>query len=746
MSLCFLDTNDSPEAVFFKTTNEQCWIRLNTSSSPGALWGLCNVNVSSPSQYLGFTTGEQPLTIEPDAVHIPDQTAFIIGRERPLFSVYPNVNQPTITMDADHVEIKAPLTLTLPQSNDAFRIGETLTLNRQRVIVTPSERIDLAAPDVSVGESISITPKETLFSKPVTFLNTITASNVHIEESLSLPENSVLQCDQATASSLDVSQRLTVDSTSLFQSLGKTHLQSKELQFKMDTGRIWIGSNTQRSTNAFTPIQMDTEVSIAHLRVGGHLDVFGDVNVSKTLLLSDPMATHTVQGSLTVNGASLTVTRATPEFQKGVVIHQSCVIGQTHKPVEMIVYGTTHLSKGFYSHDCAYFDKTVRMNAELVFSPNAVSAPHQTVVGIPKGSLVLNNGHLWINTPSTSSTLCNPAWVFMANGNSSIQGQLTVTNGLSVNQPTLLNGTTEIMGQLTCRSDVALTKKFTVMGSTEFKGGSIFKESVQFQPGANLTLSDGTLDVHGNIQATTLTTSANVRIGETLEVPNCSTRLRNRRYAVYEPFVVSHERWIKFITIPYNRGYTQFYVKLQGHFFTPKQTKSFTIELGGTIQSPTLKHCSINGTLGTNIDPFANITFYQHTTTHDLVGYIEFQRRFEVGIEIDIEIGAEKDYYGWETTTTPPHASEWTPWWKPLMTPDEAIQSDVKYTMNKFGIGEKQPLYMLDVRPDARFQSNIYQPFPTDLLQSMGITPTLHQGQSYAALTDILAWLVRKTL
>ena len=739
MSLCFLDGKHSPEAVCFKTSNEDCWIRLNaaTATATGALWGI-----HGAGQYLGFTTGERPLQIEPNAVRIPDHTAFTIGdKDSPILNIQPAPS--TVSIQATDVQIHAPVTVRLPKSSSSqgFYIDTCFQANRSNITLSPSNQISLTAPTIALGDSLRLTSNALTVTSPTKFHQTVTTSNVHIHQSLTLPPNSRIEADQASIASMRISQHLTLEPTTVLQASGKTTLISDALTFQMDAGRLWIGATT---SNVSIPVQIDTHVAARALTTGA-LAVNGSATVDGVLTLAHPSVTHTIQGSLALSGKTLTVTQATPEFQKGLVVHQSCTIGQTHKPAEVIVYGTTHLSKGFYSHDYAYFDKTTRMNADLLFAPNAVDAPRQPVIAIPKGSIALSNGHLWVNA---STAQCDSSLTFLANGNSAIQGQLTVSNGLMVNQSVTHAGpgATDIRPPLFCRSNVSLDSTLTVAGATELKGSLKCHQDLLLQPGARLTLTNGDLTVNGDIQATTLRSTGQTFVGGVLDVPNGPTRLRNRRYAVYEPFFASQERWIRFITLPFNRGFTHFYIKLQGHFFTPKQTKSFTIELGGTIASPTVKHCTVNGALGANIDPFANITFYQHPTTRDLTGYIELQRHLEIGIEIDIEIGAENDCYEWQTTTAPPTASGWTLWWKPLMTPDASIQGDATCLMHKLGIGEKQPLYMLDVRPDARFQSNIYQPFPADLLQALGLTPTLHQGKSYAALTDILACLVRRTL
>jgi hypothetical protein len=160
-----------------------------------------------------------------------------------------------------------------------------------------------------------------------------------------------------------------------------------------------------------------------------------------------------------------------------------------------------------------------------------------------------------------------------------------------------------------------------------------------------------------------------------------------------------------------------------------------------------MKHARVQGTFGLQ-DAAVQIWFYQDTSTQDLYGYIELGRRSLAGFDIDIEVGTEYDTYTWEAQgSTPPTVANprLTPWWKPLEAPNQSgTGAGTAVWMDKVGIGEKQPQYALDVRSDARFQSKVYQPFPADLREAMGLSAANAQGD--LALTDVLEWLVRRVL
>jgi hypothetical protein len=716
MSLCFLEPNNQEAAYFHTSNGNDGWIRLNT-----AHWGT-----ESNTQYFGFGSGERPLCIEREAIRLPHSTAFAVGD---CVSIEPIAR--TIDFRANRMTLDAPI-----HCPKTLAVAECAILESVHTRLIPSQQLTLDAPIVTLGNQCIVSKMDGFTcDTPSTFRAPFTTSNATIHQSLTLLPSSQFQCDQATVRTLSLNT-LYLPPCATLTSFADLDIQSDAFRCGLTKGRFQIDAQTPIELNA--PLQLNRT-----LRMGSNAAEFsenGDWTTQGTLRLTHPTVTHTIRGSLEHHGASLTVSQATPIFQKGVTIHQSCKIGQPHQTAEMIVYGTTHLSKSFYSHDCAYFDKTVRMNADVVFSPSSVATRHQPVITVPKGSLALHDGRLHVNVaPNATATA-----TLVVQGDSALGGHTDIRASLTVGQGMTVGGALDVKGGLTCHNEVSLLAPLTVAAPTEFKDTVAFQRPVQLGSGADLTLEGGRMTVNGTLQASSIQTApngGNLDVGGAVRIPNGTLQLRNRRYGIHEPIAPPHERWIRCLVIPSHRGLHHFYVKLQGRIYTSKDTKSFAIELGGTTASPSLKHCVVHGNLGAQVDSLFNVTFYRHHATQDLHAYLEFHRRAEMGLELDIDVGAagRKDLYTWESTTPPP-AHEWTVWWKPLATPDEAIVGDSHTQMTKLGIGESNPLYMLDVRPDARFQSKLYQPFPSDVLQILGL-PT---NTPYVPITDILTWLVRR--
>jgi hypothetical protein len=453
-------------------------------------------------------------------------------------------------------------------------------------------------------------------------------------------------------------------------------------------------------------------------------------------------------------------------MEKRCIMAEACFVGEPHRFADLCVYGITHLSQPFYSHDRAYFERSVVCCADVKI--NGGKLANERLLHIPKGSLEITQGHLWVNRAPIST---HPDILFGVSGGSLLGGSVDIQGDLQTASLTV-HGSAVLKNPLSCQAsasvagDLKVGQGFSVGNSLEIHPG----EGIVVGTGVPLTLQRGSLNVGGETLSHTLrvredayiekgglsiqtgaggSASANATSG----TDGAALRLRHRRYGFYEPIVIQN-RWFKCMHIPYGRGgCTHFYIRIQGQFFTPHSTKTIDVEFGGCAKAPTTKRAAVWGQLigadGGSADAFAKLWVYQHSTTQDFIGYIELNRRVAVGFELQIECPAYRDVFQWKALgDTAPTSDDpaLIPWWKPLETPDERHTPNAVSWMARTGIGETQPLYQLDVRAEARFQSKLYQPFQRSLANALGVPTVSHGDQSYVAIGDLLEALTKKVL
>jgi hypothetical protein len=755
MSLCFLDGDDTREIIQFTTSHADGWIRMASVSgggSPEPIWGFSN-----ELQYLGYGSGARPLILTPVSVSIPDGTGFTVQR--------------ALEIDTDgQMHFQSP-DASLPicfHEDTAVAFGSYGRVSSRAYEMKTTDILRLESPEMTFVATDRL--RFTGFAEfidPVRFHSNVELPSITVNHLLRIADDGQLICPEATLRRLQIHESLRLPPEASLEASGSIHLGSQTESIDLNRGEgMVLRANT--SITLASPVQVPASMTVG---VPGSTNA-DTLTLHGRLQLSSVSQTHTVAGNLEINGGFKTLSQPA-EFQMGANIHRSCTIGTPHRPAEVIVYGTTHLSKSFYSHDVAYFDKTVRFHAPVQFSPNAVDKRHQPAVILPKGSMALHEGHLWINMPPIQDASV-PAYTLYNTGDTMLHGNAVIHQSLTIQKDLLCQGNANIEGTMELQSSLKVMKGLSVAsgglsvasgglrvadgglsvasgglrvaegglsvasGGLAASGGLTVDGDVSFN--GNMTVLKGGLTVaEGSIQGQTLSIG-----GGQLECQNSVLKHKHRRYGLYEP-LAQRPRWFKCLTIPYRRGQSVFYVKLQGYIFTSKHSKSFTIELGGTTAAPNIKHATVKGTLGA-MESYVQFYVYQDTKTLDYFVYLELTRRAEAGFELDVEIGAGNDIFTWEASAPPENsASQWAVWWKPFETPNQH-QLDPAQTamvvMDKIGVGEKNPQYALDVRPEARFQSKIYQPFPADLIAAMGLTGAAPGG--YVAITDVLSWIINK--
>lgn len=737
MTLCFLDDY---EILQFKTTHPEGWIRLarpESSNAPEPVWGFSN-----DTQFLGFSSGHRPWILSSNSIQVPEATAFSV--------------QETLCIDqTGQLRIQPPAHLPWMIHEDTICLfGTYAHLSSDTIDLQPVTILRLASSNMILHADKGISMEGSVqFTHPAVFHSNIDVPSLRVAQSITVcaPDGRI-DVPKATFNTLCVQESL----VSILRAEGSIYLSSQSQSLSLSPSQdaiILNGSLQFPASNTTIKIESPSASLVHH----------------GTLSLPTPTHTHRIAGTIEVSGGFQCIGKPA-EFQKGAEIHQSCIIGQPHRSAEMIVYGSTHFSKSLYAHDNTYFDKSVRFSAPVYFSPTACETRQTAAIEIPKGALMLQEGHLWINAGTDytdytfytggnayiNGTFTTNAAIFQANvsihGNTTLHAPLTVTaGGLTVSQGGLkvtTGGVTIAQGGLAI-ADGGL--KVSQGGITVAAGGLAVAQGGLAVQSGNLVIAQGGLTAdqtlritHGNIEAPNGSLQGQSLFIQDGQFAFQDGRLihRHRRYGIYEP-IAKGARWFKCLTIPYRMGRQSFYAKLNGTFISPTHTKTFQVEFGGITGSPNIKRSTITGSLGV-MESAARIWVYQDTQNNDFHLYIELTYRAEIGLELDIVVGAGTDIFTWDTT--PPNVSQlaWSVWWKPLETPND-LQLDTTSTarvfMDKIGIGEKNPQYALDVRSDVRFQSNIYQSLPSDLLTTMGLAGA---PGDYVALKDVLSWIINK--
>jgi cytoskeletal protein CcmA (bactofilin family) len=761
--MALLFQNNIKEAVCFKTAGSESYLKWTCDSSNG---GVIGIGGSNRSMYLGHiekNTGiiEKVLNIDHDVLRVTRTEGVSRPKQAPVLEPLWVVEDRWGTLNCEDIRPVVVLQDAFRIFNDGSLVQTKATNFQESVAVHAPFSVECEDTRfICASNEIALHAKRMLLHVPEWNHD----GNAQIHGGLRVTEK--IQCLSHLETVSISADEIVCDANFCASNARLASLSvNDDLCIKGDN-RISLANNSA----VFTPDTVLIEPSVelkkdlcltgeaAELRMGAGLSLkaTGDIESNGSLTLAKVDTRHSVRGAVDIYGTTRMMGET--RIENRCFVTHDCVIGQQHRLANLCVYGTTHLSQPFYSHDRAYFDRSVFFQGDIKIGSGATTVDKQLT--LQKGALEISEGTLWVNrsaAPPESKVALG------VSGNSHLQGSLTVEGGLTA-QSANLSGATVLSGYTECRSNMSVQGDLKTDGKITVSNAIRIhpNEGIQIEKGLPLVLQHGSLTVGG----ATLSDTIQIQSGAVIDSgglfvrqggsPDGSTngaplRLRNRRYGLYEPISLS-TRWFQFMYVPYGRGgCTHFYLRLQGQCFTPISTKTIDVEFGGCARAPTTKRVVVRGQLiaddGSSADAFVKLWIFQHATTHDYYGFIELQRRISVGFEFQIECPAYRDVFQWKaygenapTVTNP----EYIPWWKPLDYPDEH-HSDTRVSwMTRTGIGETQPLYALDVRPDARFQSKLYHPFNRTLADALGVPVVAHGDKTYVAVGDALEALTKK--
>lgn len=754
MALLFLD--DAKEASRFSSSTGEAFVRIapNHDSKNSAIWGIEN-----RCMYFGYGQDDE---------HVVDKVLFIhdgcigIGTANPrakceIFAddlqTVLNVQNALLIYQSGAVQIGASSNSSLCVTCDAMFHGKTDLRNDLKI---SNELTSIRSKQMDIGTDDSTTSWRGALNinGPLRILRGLDVySPVCMKKDLSLYGNLYMVSDGYA------------DSWTLKNTLSTKSIDAKKITCNGEglavtggnillDGNISIGLGRTTSSTESVYVSKDMEISPgrkiglgkkpnASIDTTGDIHVEGALTVFKGISIGDSLSLqHRVLGNLFVEGRQHTW-KGDQLLQGDISITNNCYIGQEHCPGLLHVYGPVHVKEMLYSHQTMYADKDIQLRGQLIFQSDV--SPSRVLLHMPSGSINMMNGRLHINasSPCQDTLFVKGDSVFdgpiITKENVSVMGHLQVTKSVTVKENACFENNLEVSCNASVKKTLSVSEDISVRQNIHAKQ--------EVHVGTNLyvgTQEKGLLSINGQLKTndsieTPLTRTGNIVI-------DSAFKYRNRRFGVRNT-PTDDACLMKLVHIPYRRGNTAFFIRITGVLHNHVSTLYTTVELGGNIENPTHKISTTSGQLHdaykNDISKYVGYHFYR-TPSQDIIGCMRTPTGMVIGYELDFEIDSRIDIFNYTQMDLNSHRSDgWTLWWDVLATAQIGITKDAIHFQRRIGVAEQNPLYMLDVRPDARFQGDIYQPVTSDFILPSDIPYVQHDDKKYYAISDVLGWLVR---
>jgi hypothetical protein len=776
MALLFLDA--SKEASRFSTSTSEAFIRItpNHSSKNSAVWGIDNEN-GQRCIYFGYGQEEEALLekrffIRDSNIGIgtsdPSATCTILNtNSNPVMHPVLNVQNTLYVNHEGTVSIQSlssnQLSIHVPSTfYEPVEYKNTLTIN--------GESLYLNSSDIQLGHSQSpkhakVVCQNTLYLKGLVHIeNQLTCHEpVFIKKDLTLHGNLFMLSDgyadswklkKELMSSSVVTKKLTVNGEGFSVQGGNVSLNSERISIGtppsasyLHPDYLYISKHIELSSNSKIGIG---KKPTSALDIIGNIVGDGDLTISKRMTIgtsSQLTQVHSIYGNMQLIGMNH-LWKGAHQLDGPVQITQKCTIGHDYYPALLHVYGPMHVKENMYAHGHLYADNNVYMNGKLYFT--AKVSRDESQVTIPSGSVQIQNGSLYVNTqPSSYPSLGGHALIIKGetwmDGSIHTQGSINIQESLAVQRKLTVHQETLLKKSLFVEQSIEIQDQCTVKGITQLQKDVFIKNQLSVEK-----------DVYiGTTQESLLSVNGSCRVNQFIETPLLKTndleltskfRYQNRRYGIRQ-LPQSEGYCMKWLHIPHRRGKTPFFVRMTGILYTSTSTARIEIELGGTTLEPNHKKACITGELLNefNQDIFTRIQliFYRNAQ-NDYIGCIRVPSYTNVGYEFDFEIDSRCDIFAYTPMDSRiPIQENWSIWWNILTSAHMIYKKDSIQIHRKVGIAEDNPLYMLDVKSDARFQGKLYQPGFPDVSIPTSIPSIKHNDTTYYAISDVLQWLIQ---
>lgn len=775
MALLFLDT--SKEASRFSTSLEEAYVRIapNHSTKNSAIWGVHQQNM-----YLGFGNEDED---QFDKIVYINRSSIGIGTS--LLTATCTIINPNTSLDSNVYSVL--------NVQDAFHINQEGT-----VFIKPYAQSNISTNQLHVsvpsnfyssvqfketikceGDSFTVTSPFIQFGTKIIQIGSNSNSQIHLQGSIAfngpceslntmtMCEPVLIQKDLTLNGNLYMISDIYANSLNLKKELTTPSIFSKKLTLgegiTVQGGTsVFLGNIAIGSTNHIYPdyLYISKHIELPpQSRIGigkkaqSSIDVVGDISgdghliIAKTACLgtnSQINQTHKVYGNLQVVGTNH-LWKGNHRMDGMVHITQKCIIGQDYCSSLLHVYGPVHVKENLYVHKQLLVDNDMYINGQIYFTSEV--ARDECQLKIPSGSIEIQKGNLHVNTVSSQMG----GYVFTVKGNSYLDGDIKANGCVEITDNVTLKNNLTLHKNIYVQKELHVNEHLYANNQIHITGDATIKQNLSI--GKQLYVEK---DVFiGTTSESLLTVNGKCHINQCIETPLLKTakievsneiRYQNRRYGIRQT-PLSEGYCIKWIHIPNRKGKTAFFVRMKGILYTSTSTLQIEMELGGNTQDPIHKKSILTGELtneyGSSVLTFVQILFYR-TQYDDYIGCIRVPPSVYVGYDLDFEMDARYDYFMYGPLDSKlPRQENWSIWWDIIASAHVIYKRDSIQIHRKMGIAESNPLYMLDVKSDARFQGKLLQPSIPNISMPTSIPSIQHNDQTYYAISDIFQWLIQ---